>query len=233
MAKQSASKNKTKKQVIASSICDSKHLESMLKQAEDELEWLEPKISKLEAQIEKLAELRHQKQKLITLKLSLKSILSTFESETDDDKKSRIQALVHVSESVRKDVTKKRDDFTTGITKTISSQIEQTYAEKKVMENRNFYPDKAFNEAGEYLKRKTSFNYEIFRAVVFSGGQASTDEIKRYLIENNIKMPGNGKSVSEVPKTDLSSRINYLVRKGLLTSTGRGQFMSLVGWEQS
>ncbi len=233
MAKQSANKKRTKKSTSASSICDAKQLESILKQAEEELEGLEPKISKLEAQIQKLAELRHQKQKLITLKLSLKSILSTFESETDDDKKSRIQALINASESVKKGVTKKRDNATTGITKTITSQIEKTYSEKKLMENRNFYPDKAFDEAGDYLKRKTSFNYDIFRAVVFNGGQASTDEIKRYLIENNIKMPGNGKSVSEVPKTDLSSRINYLVRKGLLTSTGRGQFMSLVGWEQS
>jgi hypothetical protein len=34
----------------------------------------------------------------------------------------------------------------------------------------------------------------------------------------------------EVELTDISSRVNYLVRKGLVNPDGRGNFVSCLGW---
>ena len=81
------------------------------------------------------------------------------------------------------------------------------------------------------LKKQNSINFELFRAIVFNGGQASTEQIRQYLVENRIAMPGTGQFFDDIPLTDISSRVNYLIRKGLVTSGGRGVFVSTLGWE--
>ena len=91
-------------------------------------------------------------------------------------------------------------------------------------------PDQAFDEAGKYLKKKGSINYELYRAVVFSGGRATTEQIRDYLVENGITRPGNGEPFDGAPLTEISSRINYLVRRGIVVPSNRGEFVSVYGW---
>ena len=96
-----------------------------------------------------------------------------------------------------------------------------------------FYPDKAFEAAKTLLPRRDSINYELFRGLVFAGGQATTQQLHEYLVEHQIRMPNSGETFDQVGLTQISSRINYLIRKGLAESVGRGQFRLTVGWESS
>jgi len=195
-------KKKAKKPESISSLS---RMEQLLSEAEKELEDLQPKIDELEKHAAKLAELKQTKQKLITLKLSLKSILSNFGTGSD-----KMQAFDLLKLDVR--------------SLSASQKTKQT-------SNETFYPDQAFEAANKILKHPASINYELFRAVVFHGGRANTSEIRQYLIDNDIKAPGNGGSFEEIALTDISSRVNYLVRKGLVEAEGRGVFKSLLGWE--
>lgn len=196
------SKKPTKKKVKkAESISSLSRMEQLLSEAEKELADLQPKIDELEKHAAKLQELKQTKQKLITLKLSLKSILSNF--GTGD----KMQAFDLLKLDVKS-----------------SSKAKQTL-------EATFFPDQAFEAANKILKHPASINYELFRAIVFHGGQANTQEIRRYLIDNDIKAPGSGDSFEEIPLTDISSRVNYLVRKGLVEPQGRGVFKSLLGWD--
>ena len=96
-----------------------------------------------------------------------------------------------------------------------------------------FLPELAFHQADSLLKRKSSINYDLFRAIVFNGGQASTEQIRQYLIEHRIKQPASGESFDDVELTDISARVNYLVRKGLVKAEGRGVFSSCLGWAEA
>jgi hypothetical protein len=93
-----------------------------------------------------------------------------------------------------------------------------------------FLPEMAFNQVDAVLRKKTSINYDLFRAIILNGGKASTEEIKRYLISNHIKQPASGEGFEDVELTDISSRVNYLVRKGIVRPDGRGTFISCLGW---
>ena len=68
---------------------------------------------------------------------------------------------------------------------------------------------------------------------MFAGGQATTQQLLDYLIEHQVRMPSSGDTFNNVGLTHISSRINYLIRKGLAESVGRGQFRLTVGWESS
>lgn len=211
--KKSASKKKSApknpKKTKSESISSMSRMEAMLKETEQELSALQPKIDELEKYATKLAELKQTKQKLITLKLSLKSILNNFGNASD-----KMQAFDLLKLDVSNDKT----------------SIKARSVANSVLEG-TFFPDKAFEAANQYLRNPNSVNYEFFRAIVFHGGCANTQQIRQYLIENNIKTPGSGESFAEVPLTDISSRVNYLVRKGLIETIARGQFRSLLGWE--
>jgi hypothetical protein len=213
-------------------IASTERLEHMLHETEDALAELQPKIEKLEQQLDKLNELKLSKQKLITLKLSLKSILSNF-AETNltssNDSNSCFTSFNTMETSVNSEVFNKNKAFI-DTSKKLKTSL-------KTFKNFNpetiFIPEKAFHEADSFLRRKTSVNYNLFQAIVHHGGKASTEQIRQYLIENRIQQPTHQEGFEEVPLTDISSRVNYLVRKGLVQPDERGSFIACVGWENA
>lgn len=208
-----------KPSALVSSISSIERLETMLKEAENELAALQPKIDKLESQLSKLGELKQTKQKLITLKLSIQSILNNF-SETENINFPTSKSLAGKSTFSEKGIGNFKP-----LNLTTSSETSNYNAT-------SFLPSLAFEAADKILKQKTSLNYELFRAIVLKGGQASTQQIKQFLLDHRITQPGSGQGFDEVPLTDISSRVNYLIRKGLVASEGRGVFKSLLGWEE-
>ena len=66
--------------------------------------------------------------------------------------------------------------------------------------------------------------------MVFNSGIATTEQIKSYLIENNIQQPKTGKTFDDVELKEISSRTHYLVRKNVLDTTEPGIFKSVPGW---
>jgi hypothetical protein len=92
-----------------------------------------------------------------------------------------------------------------------------------------FFPEKAYEGADEILQYRHSVNYEIFRAVVLNGGQASTRDIRDYLIEHNIKTPA-GKTFEDARLSEVSARTAYLVKKGVIQAIAPGRFQSCFGW---
>lgn len=214
-------KNKTKKVKISSRISSSSRLEELLEETESELASLEPQIEKLEKQLDKLKELKLAKQKLITLKLSIKSILSNF---------STSQAEQNTTEVIVNDLSERLS--TQVLNKNYSTLPKPKPASESIELPGVFLPERAFGEVNAVLRKKTSMNYELFRAIVFNGGKANTEEIKQYLVEHNIRQPASGEGFQAVELTDISSRVNYLVRKGIVQPDGRGNFVSLLGWSQ-
>jgi len=225
MSKQTKPKNNaSKKNKTTANISSTERLQEMLQETERELEIIQPKIDRLELQLQKLKELKLSKQKLITLKLSVQSILSNFSEQRMPDKNTKLYNEI--------DKTKLEE---LSLKTTVKLPEAKLIAKPKnmldpLMKNGTFLPERAFAEADEILKRKQSINYDLFRAVVFSGGCASTEQIRQYLIENNIKQPASGENFENVPLTDISARINYLVRKGVVKPGERGTFLSCLGW---
>jgi hypothetical protein len=210
-------------------ISSTQRLEALLSESEQELEALEPQIEKLEKQVEKLKELKLAKQKLITLKLSIKSILSNFSSSSKNETSTQIieKEFRHLLSTK----TSQKEFSTSHFSPIPNNEVLTRYATVPMAKsNGTFLPESAFQEVDMVLKRKNSINYELFRAIVFKGGKASTEAIKHYLVEHRIKQPGNGESFDTVELTDISSRINYLVRKGVVEPDGRGNFVSRLGW---
>ncbi len=198
---------------LAKSITSEKRLEEMLEEAEAELEKIQPQIEKLEKQADKLRQLKLAKQKLITLKLSLKSILENFS-------KNKVEPSILLSGSPElRNLMAGRE-----------SSVRLSTSQSTENASKIFLPDLAFSEVDRILRKKTSMNYEIFRAIVFNGGKATTEQIKAYLVENGITQPTTGEGFENVELTDISSRTNYLVRKGLVSPDGRGLFISNLGW---
>ncbi len=203
----------SKKQNSPRSISSTKRLEQLLMETEDELEKIQPQIEKLEKQLEKLQALKRTKQKLITLKLSVKSILSNF----SDDRVEQVTTSATELNVVNPLTTKEQYSTKNSLQQTIDS-------------SKAFLPDLAFEQVGSILKRQNSLNYELFKAIVLSGGYASTEQIKAYLVEQDIRQPGSGATFENVELTDISARIHYLVRKNVVEPDGKGGFMSRLGW---
>lgn len=201
------------KKVATQSISNPNRLEEILTEVETELDKIQPRIEKLEKELEKLKELKLTKQKLITLKLSVKSIIDNF------------------SEG-------KAQEFATALTQDLPVELLSHYKGKQPLSTSDsawnseklFLPDRAFDEVNRILRQKNSLNYEIFRAIVFNGGRATTEQIKQYLVDNNIPQPASGDSFADVELTDISSRVNYLVRKNIVEAAGKGLFISTLGW---
>lgn len=206
-------------------ISSSNRLEDLLAETEAELAHIEPQIEKLEKQLEKLRELKLAKQKLITFKLSIKSILSNYSNHevslaTDEMPYKGITGSDALSQASR--FTPMALNY--GGTPTLS-RLPQPLSLPGT-----FIPEQAFSQANTVLRRKNSLNYELFRAIVFNGGHATTEQIKAYLVENGVSQPASGEGFEFVELTDISSRVNYLVRKGLVNPDGRGNFVSCLGW---
>jgi hypothetical protein len=174
----------------------------LLEEVELELSVITPEIEILEEQIKALNEMRQSRQRLLTLKLSLKALL-----DTDFELSSK--------------------QFTPQESDQYEMQL-LTYEE--LCQQKSFVPDEAMLQIEKYLKQKSSLNYEMFKAIVYQGGCASTEEIKQFLIQHDVRQPQNGESFETIALTDISSRINYLVRKNIVKATERGRFYSLLGW---
>lgn len=216
---------KTKNKTLPN-ISSTERLQEMLNEAENELELIQPKIDKLESQLQKLKELKLSKQKLITLKLSIQSILSNF----SDKKTSIVESLLP-----EKNFSSLMEDEEFSSRQNLTNTKHITLVTKKLKShtpNGMFIPELAFQQVAEVLKRKNSINYDLFRAIVLNGGSASTEQIRQYLIENQIKQPASGEGFNGVELTDISARVSYLVRKGLVKPDGRGVFASCLGWAE-
>lgn len=216
---------KNKNKSIAN-ISSTERLKEMLEEAERELETIQPKIDKLELQLQKLKELKLSKQKLITLKLSIQSILSNFSEFKSTELSTSLLTKNYSSIPGSLNLITKQSETST---KAISAKLESLNTPTPMGA---FLPELAFNQADTILKRKSSINYDLFRAVVFNGGQANTEQIRQYLVEHHIKQPASGEGFEGVELTDISARVNYLVRKGIVKPDGRGTFVSCLGWAE-
>ena len=205
------------------SISSTERLNDMLNEADKELSIIQPEMDELESVLVRLQELKKTKQKLITLKLSIQSILNNYTGA----KLNKMEE--NLTESLSFNAKDKLNSYITSPKTKVSGKSVKNIQD----ELGSFYPDKAFEQANLILKQKNSINYELLRAIVLSGGSASTQVIKDFLLEHDIKLPASGESFAEVALTDISARVNYLIRKGLVVPAGRGVFRVTVGWDGS
>lgn len=201
------------------SLAEEDRIQGLLRETERELSRLLPEISALEAGLERLRTLRQRKQRLTALRESLQAVLKEYEAPPPVVEELAPETyhpfaphkITPLKPSARARLTHPLPD--------IGSMM--------------FIPDKAFQQVNHILRRRDSLNYELFRAVVLNGGRANTEQIRAFLIEQGIRQPATGQSFEAVPLTDISSRINYLVRKNIVTPLGNGTFVSQLGWEKA
>lgn len=194
------------------SIASNERIEIFIKEAEEELSKIQPEIDYLIQCQSKFSVLKEQQFKLNSLILSLKSLISeksTTQINIQNDK---------INETLNNDIE-------------VYNNVEFTSVSVN-NERKIFLPDQAITQVKNHLRTKNNLNYEIFKAIIFNSGVASTKEIKNYLIENNIKQPKSGKSFENVELKEISSRANYLVRKNILKSDEPGIFVSMLGWSE-
>jgi hypothetical protein len=183
-------------------------MQGLIDEAKKELETIEPKIARLEKSVLQLGELKDKRHKLKALIVNLQSIFAKENNNID----------VNISNA----------KYDLGLQINAQDKISiDTLNGRKV-----FVPEVAISNAQNYLRTKNNINYEIYKAVVANTGSATSDEIKYFLIKNGIKQPKNGQPFDDVPLKEISSRINYLVRKGLLISYTPGAYSTVFGWEE-
>ena len=183
-------------------------LEQLLQETQLELEAIGPKIAEMEQLIEDLQQLKRSRQRLLTLKMSLTAMLEGISNEGQDP----MEMPGVLSGAVEQKVN------------------ETTQSYEQLSAHNSFVPDLALKQVATILKQQDSLNYHMFKAVVLSGGKATTDEIRQYLIMQDLKQPQTGESFENAPLAEISSRANYLVRKGVLKPYRRGSFYSTLGW---
>jgi hypothetical protein len=195
------------------SLAHPKQLEKLLTQANEELEALEPKLEALDLALRETQQeydaLKQSRQRLLTIKASLKSLLRPEPSATDISQEAFVQAACGTSPN--RVTTPKGDVASMGMGEGFSAEI-------------------ALHAAQQHLRQRDSVNFEIYRALVYAGGYGSTDTVKTYLIEQNIRQPATGDDFANVSLADISARINYLVKKKLVTIERRGHFRLVHGW---
>lgn len=198
---------------IKDSITSKDRLENLVKEASKELETITPEIEYLEECVAKLTELKERKHKLTSLIINLKSILPKQKLTSLNVEDASISLLKHTNNLRRKSVNKISIDTING---------------RKV-----FVPEVALYDVKNLLRTRNNINYEIYKAIVFNTGEATTEEIKHYLVKNNIKRPKTSDGFADVPLSEISSRVNYLVRKNLLITTSAGNYSTVYGWEEA
>lgn len=188
-------------------------MEKLIEEADSELSRIQPEIDYLEACVTKLNELKRKKDKLQSLKASVKILLESTHGRSHDVKTRTPESQNSALELVTPGEARQNK---TGYGVTSERQL--------------FSPEQAINDVQKYLRPTNNLNYDLFKAVVYNGGQASTEEIKSYLVENRVKQPKTGKYFDDVELKDISSRANYLVRKNLLVTIGPGLFRCALGY---
>jgi DNA repair exonuclease SbcCD ATPase subunit len=192
------------------SVASDERIQNLIAEANNELTKIQPEIVYLEQCQKKLSELNEQKFKLNSLIVSLKSLIRNSDVNKNELNKNNLEQDNNIENNVKIAVNISR---------------ENNENSRKI-----FLPDQAISHVKSYLRIKNNLNYEIYKAIVFSSGKATTAEIKEYLVENKIKQPQSGKGFEEVELKEISSRVNYLVRKGVLISPEPGTFRSVFGW---
>lgn len=191
---------------ISSSLVADANLSELHENVAAELNQLQPKIDELETALSQLQELKQQKQRLIALKLSLESIINQPKQAEAPLKQSYASSPV---------------------------SHQSTYNRLDDLQLKSFYPDEALAQIEHLLPRKDSLNYHFFKAIVYYGGKATTEEIRQYLIDNEITYPTTGQTFDDIGLSQVSSRVNYLIRKNIARSMGGGVFVSNYGWRDS
>lgn len=191
------------------SILDPQRLDSILKEAELELLKITPEIDYLEECIKKIYALKERQHKLNSLIISIKSIQGGLDTKLYTDINNTQQHNVIENNNTLNKI---------GVTLNNQRKI--------------FIPEVALNDVKKYLRVKNNLNYEIYKAVVFNTGSATTEQIKEYLIKNKIKQPKTKKGFENTELKEISSRANYLVRKNLLISLTPGVFSTVYGWSE-
>lgn len=236
---------------------DGSGLQAILTQTESALAQLIEKIDSLEKQLHELESLRTQRQQLESLKASihlliapttggrskgtqstktaalttpLASTASAKPESTDAPKrrgrKPNALKLLEAANAETTDAPKKRGP---GRPKTVGRKVPKNIGKGNYI----FIPELAIEQSKETIKRRESVNFEMFKAIVLNGGIASSEEIRTYLIEQDIRQPNkDNASFEDVALTDISSRISYLVTKGAVQPRGKGVFASSYGWQK-
>lgn len=186
-------------------------IEGLIEEAKNELSIIEPKIERLEKGLLKLEQLREKQKTLKALILNLQSVSQEKEIE-----------LSVINSNATKIKSTQLNQSNAGVSFSID-----TLNGRKV-----FIPEVAISNAQNYLREKNNINYEIYKAVVSNMGTATSKEIKHYLVKNGIKQPKNGQTFDDVPLKEITSRINYLVRRGLLIAYTPGAYSTAFGWEE-
>lgn len=194
------------------SIASDERIQKLIDEASEELLKIQPEITYLEQCQKKLIELKEEQFKLNSLIASMKSLIKNSDVNKTRHKNTEVQNL-DINDSHAK----------------IAVNISRVNDENS---RKIFLPDQAISQVKNYLRTSNNLNYEIYKAVVFNSGQAATLEIKNYLVENKIKQPKSGRTFDNVELKEVSSRINYLVRKNILVSSEPGIFRSVFGWTE-
>ncbi|MFM7389564.1 MAG: hypothetical protein ACKO34_02940 [Vampirovibrionales bacterium] len=195
--------------VLAESLASPQALQRLHQETVTELAQLHEGITALDALVQRLTALRQRHQTLQALQHSLETLIKAQEKKVFDDPlpmgANNIAAIVKLLDG-KGGGFRKPDGL--------------------------FYPDVALAQADTVLKRKQSINYEMFRAIVFAGGVASTTQVRGFLVEQNVQSPRTKQPFDELfPLSDIAARLDYLVKKGLVRPEGNGRFWATVGWE--
>lgn len=204
------------KQDNSQSLASDLRIKKLIEEAEQELNKIQPEIDYLESCLTKLNELKLKKNKLLSLKASLKVILNQANTTISNITNSNLNLKNITNQLVMSG-------------NNLSSETQNS----TTLQHKLFIPELALDQVVHFLRPNKNLNFEIFKAVVHNGGQASTEEIKEYLIANKICQPKTGKYFDDVELKDISSRANYLVRKKLLITSRPGLFASVLGFRDN
>lgn len=195
------------------SLASEERIQKLFEEAENELTTIQPEIDFLEKSLAKLNDLKRKKEKLLSLKASLKALLN----------ETSIKA--HNTNKAHTNVRNDSGHLLTSHSSFLDTNISCTQSEHNI-----FMPEVALSDVKQFLRTNNNLNYEIFKAVTYNAGEATTEDIKDYLVQNKIRQPKTGKYFDNVELKEISSRANYLVRKQLLISSGPGRFRCSLGF---
>ena len=207
------------------SLAASERLEALLTEAEAELAELAPQIEQLEQALEQLQALKQKRQRLLGLKSSLSALL------LPHNHKPTVVAIQ--PQTIAQESTMASAD-SPNLTKPVvkNKPIKRQLPLLPPSSDGMFLPELAFKQGDTILKRKDSINYEIFRAIVYQGGQSTTEQIRQYLVEQGVTVPKTGETFETVTLSEISARVSYLVKHGIARPVGGGCYLSCFGWDQ-